>query len=126
MADGGWHNDAPRTIVRSAVPTPTYFTVSWTSPGIQRLRAVLAFTFRHRSSALWLTALQLPQLSFAANNPVWAYTASSHFISGPALACRVSWLLAALLKPFPPTCGRPLFTMLGYAVCLLRARRSAV
>jgi hypothetical protein len=44
---------------------------------------------------LWLPALQLPQLSFAAKNLVSTHTASSHFSSGPALAYRAPWQFAA-------------------------------
>ena len=55
---------------------------------------------------LWLQALQLPQVSFAAKNHVLAHTASCRSFSGLALACQVSdgppWDDA-----FPPTYGRP-------------------
>jgi len=52
--------------------------------------AVSAFTLEHRSHLLWQLALQLPQVSFAAKNPVLAHTASCRYISGLALACRAS------------------------------------
>lgn len=124
--EGGGHNDAPRTIIRCTLPAADLL---HSLLGVARHSAVLAvpaFTLRPRSCAPWLQALQLPRLSFAAKNLVWAYTASSHFSSDSALACRVPWRLAALPNPFSPTYGRPRFLYRSTPLAYFKVVDSAV
>jgi hypothetical protein len=67
---------------------------------------VSAFTLRHRSLLLWQSALQLPQVSFAAKNPVLAHTASGRSFSGLALACQVPSASPFGMNTFSLTYGR--------------------
>ena len=88
-----------------------------------------SFYARASLGLLWLQALQLPQVSFAAKNRVLAHTASCRSFSGLALACQVPggppWDDA-----FSPTYGRPSVVLtpvesapLAYFVVIVRLSR---